>query len=167
VAPNLVDRLGLARTGGKQAILKRADHRFIKRIEFESHNGHTSFRGSGLLENIMIERDAARVSQEDVAEKFRQPRMLRPARFAFMVKREPHPALYFWLTISNGVAGMGSYLNGSRGALTDGNEGWGCSVWITRDSENALIRCAAPGPVREPPTIRIGSGQPNYYVMRV
>ncbi len=68
--------------------------------------------------------------------------MLRPARFAFMVKREPHPALYFWLTISNGVAGMGSYLNGSRGALTDGNEGWGCSVWITRYSYIGPARCA-------------------------
>jgi hypothetical protein len=29
--------------GGKQAILKRADHRFIKRIELVSHKGNTSF----------------------------------------------------------------------------------------------------------------------------
>jgi hypothetical protein len=34
-------KVGLARTGGKQAILKRADHRFIQR--FVSHNGCTSF----------------------------------------------------------------------------------------------------------------------------
>jgi hypothetical protein len=43
MAPNVVQRVGLERTGGKQAILKRADHRFIERIEFVSHNGHTSF----------------------------------------------------------------------------------------------------------------------------
>ena len=43
MVPNFVERVGLARTGGKQAILRRADHRFIKRIEFVSHNGRTSF----------------------------------------------------------------------------------------------------------------------------
>jgi len=41
--PNFVQRVGLAGTGGEQAILKRADHRFIERIEFVSHNGRTSF----------------------------------------------------------------------------------------------------------------------------
>ena len=41
--PNFVQRVDLARTGGKQAILKRADHRFIERIELVSHNGSTSF----------------------------------------------------------------------------------------------------------------------------
>lgn len=44
MAPNFAKRVSLARTGGKQAILKRADHRFIKRIELASHNGRTSFR---------------------------------------------------------------------------------------------------------------------------
>jgi len=34
-------KVGLARTGGKQAILKRTDHRSIQR--FVSHNGCTSF----------------------------------------------------------------------------------------------------------------------------
>ena len=43
MVPNLVQRVGLARTGGKQAILKRADRRLIKRIEFVSHNGCASF----------------------------------------------------------------------------------------------------------------------------
>jgi hypothetical protein len=43
MAPNFIQRVGLARTGGKQAILKRADDRFIERIEFVWHNGHTSF----------------------------------------------------------------------------------------------------------------------------
>jgi hypothetical protein len=37
MVPNFVERVGLARTGGKQAILKRADHRFMERIEFVSH----------------------------------------------------------------------------------------------------------------------------------
>src|SRR5580700_3311687 len=43
MAPNFVQRVGLARAGGKQAILKCADHRFIERSEFVSHNGSTSF----------------------------------------------------------------------------------------------------------------------------
>jgi hypothetical protein len=43
MVPNFVQRVVLAGTGGKQAILKRADHRIIQRIEFVSHNGNTSF----------------------------------------------------------------------------------------------------------------------------
>ena len=45
MVPNFVQRVGLApaRTGGEQAILKRADHRFIERIEIVSHKGLTSF----------------------------------------------------------------------------------------------------------------------------
>jgi hypothetical protein len=35
--------------GGKQVILKRTDHRFIKRIELVSHNGRTSFPQSRAL----------------------------------------------------------------------------------------------------------------------
>lgn len=42
VTPNFVERVGLARRGGKQVVLTRADHRF-KRIEFVSHNRLTSF----------------------------------------------------------------------------------------------------------------------------
>jgi hypothetical protein len=41
--PNFVQRVALAGTGGKQAIPKGADRRFIERIEFVSHNGRTSF----------------------------------------------------------------------------------------------------------------------------
>jgi hypothetical protein len=41
--PNWVEKVGLARTGGKQVTLKRADHRRIKRAKFISHNGFTSF----------------------------------------------------------------------------------------------------------------------------
>ena len=44
IAPKFVERVGLARTGGKQAVLMRADHRFFGRIEFECHSGPTSFR---------------------------------------------------------------------------------------------------------------------------
>src|SRR5262245_17364270 len=44
IAPNVVLRIGLARTGGKQAVLMRADHRFVGRFEFAFHSGHTSFR---------------------------------------------------------------------------------------------------------------------------
>jgi hypothetical protein len=43
MVPNFVERVGLARRGGKQAILKRADHRLNERIEFVSHKGRTSF----------------------------------------------------------------------------------------------------------------------------
>jgi hypothetical protein len=43
MAPNLVEMVGLARTGGKQVILKCAGHHLIERVEFVSHNGRTSF----------------------------------------------------------------------------------------------------------------------------
>ena len=46
MTPNFVQEVGLARTGGKQALLKRADHRFIERIEFVSHNGYLLSSGS-------------------------------------------------------------------------------------------------------------------------
>jgi hypothetical protein len=36
-AETMLERVGLARTGGKQAILTHADHRFIELIEFVSH----------------------------------------------------------------------------------------------------------------------------------
>ena len=36
VGPNW-SGVGLAGTGGKQAILKRADHRFVERIDFITH----------------------------------------------------------------------------------------------------------------------------------
>ena len=38
-----VKRVGLARVGGKQAVLTRDNHRFVQQIEFV-HTGRTSFR---------------------------------------------------------------------------------------------------------------------------
>jgi hypothetical protein len=61
VSPNLVERVGLARTGGKQAILKRADHRFIER-EFVSHIGYTSLPRVRVSREYHECRAAARVS---------------------------------------------------------------------------------------------------------
>jgi hypothetical protein len=43
----------LARIGGKQAILKRADHRFIELIEFVSHREYLLSLGSDELSNAI------------------------------------------------------------------------------------------------------------------
>ena len=77
-----LERVGLARTGGKQAILKRADHRLNKRIEFVSHNGFTSFPQLRALEVYHARVGRYESVSKNIAEKFRQPRMPRPARVA-------------------------------------------------------------------------------------
>ena len=60
--PKFVEKVGLAGTGGKQAILKCADDRFFERIEFVWHNGCTPFPklSCEFFESSMIARKAAR-----------------------------------------------------------------------------------------------------------
>jgi len=78
MAPNFVQRIGLARTGGKQAILKRADRRFIKRIEFVSHNGCTSFPQLRALGEYHDCAERCKNFSKNMAERFLQPCMSRP-----------------------------------------------------------------------------------------
>jgi hypothetical protein len=70
MAPNFVQRVGLARTGRKQAVLKRADHRFIERIEFVSHNGRPPFFAQlrALREYHERAERCKRVFQKNIAE---------------------------------------------------------------------------------------------------
>ena len=59
----------------------RADHRFIKRIEFVSHNGRTSFPWAQLRALRDYHECAERCkSFSNIAEKLLQPRMHGPAR---------------------------------------------------------------------------------------
>src|SRR5579862_3971530 len=82
MVPNLVYRVGLARTGRKQAILERADHRFIERIEFVSHKGHTSFPQLRALGDYHERAGRGKSFSKNIAEEFLQPRMPRPAHVA-------------------------------------------------------------------------------------
>ena|SRR5258708_7631161 len=115
-------------TGGKQAILKRADHRFIERIEFVSHNGRTSFPQLRALGEYHECAERCKSFSKNIAEKFLQPRMPRPAHVALWLSEggytprcrceaEPHPGCILLADISNGV--VGSYLPESRRVASD------------------------------------------------
>jgi hypothetical protein len=70
-----VKRVGLARTGGKQAVLKRADHRFIDGVELTLHNGRTSFPQLRALREYHECAERCKSFSKDIAEKFLQPPM--------------------------------------------------------------------------------------------
>ena len=79
-AERLFGKVGLARKGGKQAILKRADHRFIERFEFVSHNGRTSFPWAQLRAFREYHERAERCKSfsKNITGKFLRMRMPRP-----------------------------------------------------------------------------------------
>ena len=91
MVPNFVWRVGLAKTGGKQAILKRADHRFIERIEFVSHNGRTSFPQLRALGAYHECAERSKSLSKNIVEKFLQLRMPRLVHIALWLGRIQDP----------------------------------------------------------------------------
>src|ERR1700722_17118725 len=104
MVPNFVQRVGLARTGGKQAILKRADHRFIERIEFVSHNGCASFPQA--LREYHECAEGCKSFGGNIG-KFLQLRMPRPAHVALAIWKAAHrrageAGIHFWGIVPEG-----------------------------------------------------------------
>lgn len=163
MVPNFVQRVGLAKTGEKQAILKRADHRFIERLEFVSHNGLTSFPRLRALGDYHECAERCKSFSKKIAQKFLQPRIAPTGSRRIMVNPE---RVYATASVPSGTPPVSRERGTSRMPTHDPKSLCGAHIargkgeskmgTTTCPSEPLPIRSPSAGTVRTAPQARRG-----------